>query len=114
MSTARRRDVLVLGGRHDEGLRQRIAAGQHPRVEYLTLVDRYGLELFDHSALGDGGGLGVVRRRIPAAWRMALLSVRRHRGAGTILAMGEDVGLPLALLHGLTPRRQRPMVTMVV
>jgi len=114
MSTARRPDVLVLAGRHDDGLRARIAAGQHPRVEYLTLIDRYGLELFDYAAVDGGGRLGPLRRCIPAAWRMALASVRRHRGAGTILAMGEDVGLPLALLHGLMPRRRRPMVAMVV
>ena len=114
MSTARRPDVLVLAGRHDDQLPARIAAGQHPRVEYLTLLDRYDLELFDLSALDDSRLPAPLRRRIPVAWRLAVASVRRHRGAGTLLAMGEDVGLPLALLQGLTRRRRRPMVTMVV
>jgi len=117
MSTARRPDVLVLAGRHDDGLRARIDAGQHPGVEYLALIDRYGPELFDFAALdGDGSGKvpEKVRSWLPASWRLAAASVRRHRGARTILAMGEDVGLPLALLHGLTPRHRRPVVAMVV
>ncbi len=95
--------ALFLGGYPDPALAARIAAGQHPRVEYLELLRRHALRLvsFEEVEACASPLTRAARRRGGLCWGLAALG-RLQRGLFLALTTGDDVGFPLALLHRLT------------
>ncbi len=99
---------LFLGGRPPADLQERIRRGLHPRVEYMLLRDEYQMDLI---SFGDAPqrlqSAGFFPRKIgnwalrvrPMLAFAALVPPRAARTATqtTIVATGEDVGLPVAL-----------------
>jgi glycosyltransferase involved in cell wall biosynthesis len=68
----------------------------HPDVLDVTIA-----EAFRHPLLG------LVRRKLGVHWVVAVIALLRSRRYAAILATGEDVGLCLALLARVLPRRPR-------
>ncbi|WP_198374092.1 glycosyltransferase family 4 protein [Neoroseomonas rubea] len=80
-----------------------------PRTEFQAYLTRFGGRLFSLSSLGGTGRHipGLLRRRLPRL-RLASLVLARGSGFDAILASGEDIGIPLALLS-LTRRSRIPI-----
>lgn len=120
---AARRAVILLGKRPDPELPAQIAAGDHPRVEYLELARRIGAEVLDFRSVERSRLPGVrwVGRRLGPLWGLAWLGYLRRREFQDIYGTGEDIGMRVALLlraarwherltvvihHGGTPKRR--------
>jgi glycosyltransferase involved in cell wall biosynthesis len=103
------RPAMFLAGYESPDLSGKIAQGFHPRVEYLCLMDRFGMHQFsfaDLNRLGRGPLRPVVRRLRPCVG-LGLVG-RLFRSVGSsIIATGEDVGIPLAMLQRLTGGRRK-------
>lgn len=80
-----------------------------PRTEFQAYLTRFGGRLFSLSSLEDSGRHipGLLRRRLPRL-RLASMVLARGRGFDAILASGEDIGIPLALMS-LTRRSSIPI-----
>lgn len=92
----------------------RIAADEHPRVEYLELARQIGAEVLDlGAALASRHPMvRVATARLGAAYGLAMLGFLRRHEVSQIYATGEDVGLPLGALMALA--RDHGRITMVV
>ncbi|MES2461275.1 MAG: hypothetical protein V4671_11895, partial [Armatimonadota bacterium] len=111
------RPALFLGGFESPELKGKISDGRHPRVEYTYLMDQFDMNLFSFAdvnqlARGPLSPLQVAVRRLSPYWGLGVLG-RAGRSIGSvILATGEDIGLPLALLQRLTGgRREIAIIT---
>lgn len=95
--------ALFFAGQFDAGLPERIAAGQHPRTDYLDLMERYPIRLITFDAAADSTAplVRLLRRLGGSYWGMAALG-RVQPGLSGVLTTGEDVGLPLALVQRLS------------
>ncbi len=95
--------ALFFAGQFESDLPGRIAAGQHPRTDYLELMERYPIRLTTFDAVADSNALVVrlLRRLGGPYWGMAALG-RVQPGLSGVLTTGEDVGLPLALVQRLS------------
>jgi GT2 family glycosyltransferase len=75
---------------------------RHPRIEYIELCRRGGIEMLDYGVY-PAGTAGMLLRRTEMRLRfdpvLALRAALRARHAARVLCMSERVGLPLALLH---------------
>ena len=89
---------LFLGGAVPPDLQERIAQGTHPRVEFLYLRDHFDFNLF--------GFDDVKTNRLGPYWGLGVLGRMSSAVTQQIVATGEDVGIPLALLQGLTGGRR--------
>jgi glycosyltransferase involved in cell wall biosynthesis len=85
---------MLVSANVNERLRQDVANGLRPRPEYLVLEEQYGVELFDWSRLRASGGHRSVARSL----RHLTAALNRATHADVIIADGEHVGMPLALL----------------
>jgi len=83
-TNAQTQTALFLGSASDPMLPERIRAGQHPRVEYLELINSYGC----HPLSG-------------TKWSLAAMA-RADRSLRCALTTGEDIGFPIALIQRLT------------
>ncbi len=93
---------FFFGGEFDPSLAERIARGEHPRVEFLELLRDTPMRLLSFGDVSASNALSVaLARRAGGYWGLAALS-RVQRGLGCALTTGEDVGLPLALAQRLT------------
>ncbi len=97
------KQALFFGGQFDSGLPGRITAGQHPRTDYLELLERYPAQMvtFDEVAASAAPPVRLLRRLGGPYWGMAALG-RVQPGLSGVLTTGEDVGFPLALVQRLT------------
>ena len=96
--------TILLGGKSKPGLARLIAQGQHPDVDYLGLLGRGGTGLlsFDHVENAAARTVRALAHRAGPYWALAALARQQPGTLGTALAMGEDVGLPMALLQRAT------------
>lgn len=95
--------ALFFAGQFDSDLPERIAAGQHPRTDYLELMERYPVRLttFDDVAASTAPLVRLLERLGGSYWGMAALG-RVQPGLSGVLTTGEDAGLPLALVQRLS------------
>ena len=95
--------ALFFGGQFDSSLPERIAAGQHPRTDYLELMERYPAQFvtFDEVMSSTAQPVRLLRRLGGSYWGMAALG-RVQPGLEGVLTTGEDIGFPLALVQRLT------------
>ena len=94
---------FFFGGEFDPSLAERIARGEHPRVEFLELMHDQPMRLLSFGDVSASQSPGVVlARRVGGGyWGLAALA-RQQRGLVRALTTGEDVGLPLALVQQMT------------
>ena len=95
------------------GVEADVASDRHPTMDYHALAaalrDRHGLtvDTLDYAAV-DADSTPAVRLARKAGGRdaaLAALAFARREEYAAIFSNGENVGVPLALLLGLTPRR---------
>lgn len=98
--------VVFLGGHRRMELADAIRAGHHPDVEYLRFLRQQpGTHLisFDDVTTARSRSVRVIARHVNSYWAMAVWArLMERRRWSCVLATGEDVGLPLALVQRLT------------
>ncbi len=93
---------FFFGGEFDPSLAERIARGEHPRVEFLELLRDTPMRLLSFGDVSASNApLAALARRAGSYWGLAVLA-RQQRGLSCALTTGEDVGLPLALVQRVT------------
>ncbi len=94
---------FFFGGELDPSLAERIARGEHPRVEFLELMQEQPMRLLSFADVSASNALSVAlaRRAGGGYWGLAALG-RQQEGLRSALTTGEDVGLPLALVQKAT------------
>lgn len=94
---------FFFGGKLDPSLAERIARGEHPRVEYLELLEDQPMRLLSFADVSRSQSpmVALARRAGGLYWGLAALG-RAQQGLGSALTTGEDVGLPLALIQKMT------------
>ncbi len=100
--------LLTVSGRIPDGLTEAVATGTRPRVDYVALAEELDAELIarpEPTARGRFGRLAV--RLVGEDVAMAVACWRRRREHDVILTDGEQVGLPLAALLGLSRAGRR-------
>ncbi len=99
----RRRITYVLGGPIQEEVESRKRCGAHPRAEFNLFVLRNGANLVGTDAAAPGSPTSL-RRRVA----LARLLSRECSDYDVLVASGEDIGIPLALLS-LAQRTTKPI-----
>jgi len=96
------------------GIEDAVAAGSHPTMDYHALADRLRrdgdtVELVGFAELDACANPLVrwVRRRAGDDLALALLGFLKLRGVDSVFTNSESVGIPLALLTAMLPRRPR-------
>lgn len=96
------------------GIDDAVAAGTHPTMDYHALAERLRrdgdtVELLGFAELEACGNpwVRMARRRAGDDVALALLGFLRLRGVDAVFTNSESVGIPLALLTALRPRRPR-------
>ena len=97
------RIAYVLGGPVQEEIESRKRRGEHPLAEFNKFVYRNGSVLIGTDAAAPGSPTSL-RRRLA----LARLLSRRSSGHDALVASGEDIGIPLALLS-LARRARTPI-----
>lgn len=94
---------LFFGGEFDPALAERVARGEHPRVEFLELLQTHPMRLlsFGDVAASRSPLVTLAQRAGGSYWGLAALG-RQERGLSRALTTGEDIGLPLALVQMLS------------
>ena len=93
---------FFFGGEFDPSLAERIAQGEHPRVEFLEMMHDQPMRLLSFGDVSASNAPSVVlARRAGGYWGLAALGRKQH-GLRSALTTGEDVGLPLALVQQMT------------
>jgi glycosyltransferase involved in cell wall biosynthesis len=108
------RPALFVGGNASPKLKEQIAAGTHPRVEYLYLREHFDFDLFTFDDIEPltPKGLRPLTNRLGPYWGHGFLGRSSRSGSAKIVTTGEDIGLPLALLQQLTAgRREVDIIT---
>lgn len=93
--------LLTVSGRMPDDLAEQVMSGRRPRADYEVLSEACDADLIDvNQALATGGRLGRVLYRLGGPGPLlAWACFRRRRRYEVIVTDGEQVGLPLALLH---------------
>ncbi|MEI8166001.1 MAG: glycosyltransferase family 4 protein, partial [Chloroflexales bacterium] len=82
-----------------------------PTVDYTLVIDTFQPDIIDmqnvHTLMTPAHR--VIARVLGLQWVIALLAYQRHRDYQAILATGEDIGLPLAMLLKYTGA-QAPLI----
>jgi glycosyltransferase involved in cell wall biosynthesis len=104
---ARPRILLTVSGQIPADVDEQVARGQRPRADYLELAGAMGADLLDVvAARRQSRRLGSVIERFGGVGALlAWTCWRQRRRYDAIVTDGEQVGLPLALLFKLSPRR---------
>jgi len=94
---------------HD--LRQRVLAGQHHRVDYFELADRFDGCYVDYNVVPENGTLRRLEQKLRMDIRLAQHVARlvSSEGYDVVLSLSERVGIPLATL---LPREVAHLVIM--
>jgi glycosyltransferase involved in cell wall biosynthesis len=107
--------LLTVSGTVPGDIAARIAAGEHPRVDYLELARNLGADLLDVArARRLAGPLASLLEHMGGVSLLLAFACARLRGRyKAILTDGEQVGLPLAALLKYTPgaRPRHLMIT---
>jgi glycosyltransferase involved in cell wall biosynthesis len=105
------RTLLLINARLDSAIEDDIAAGEHPRTDYLELQRTLGADMIDLGALDHHPIARLVRRCAGDAVAQALLAFVRRRRYDAIFADRESAGFALAAL--LRCCRGRPRLSMI-
>lgn len=99
---------LFLGGAVPPDLPTQITQGTHPRVEFLYLRDHFDFNLFSFNDREPNAPklLRGVMNRLSPYWGLGVLGRVSGAVRTQVVATGEDVGIPLALLQSLTGGRR--------
>ena len=82
----------------------------HPLPDYAALLDALRPDVIDISNV-QAAARPVVGRAVSPQWAVALAALRRAKHYQAVLATGEDVGLPLALLFKIFRQRTPLLLT---
>lgn len=105
--------ILALAAYDNDEQASAAAARRHPRVEYRELTGSGQAVLFDFGA-ATRSHLGKACARMAGPyWATALGSFFAHGASSSIIATGEDVGLPMALVNALHRRSARPALSII-
>jgi glycosyltransferase involved in cell wall biosynthesis len=85
-------------------LRQAVAAGQHPRIDYMELASRLQTTYIDYNRVGSSRPMAWIERSFRMDFRLArqVNQIVECEGYDCVLSLSERVGLPLA--RTLNPR----------
>jgi glycosyltransferase involved in cell wall biosynthesis len=108
LGTAVRAKVVVASGVHITHLTPAELADR-PIQDFTILGQLYDVTLIDSLVAVRGRPSRFVARWSDSSWVVAYRTVRAARRADAIIAMGDDVGVPTALMKFLF-RRRTPMV----
>lgn len=103
------RSLLLATTTTSPDARDEIAAGTHPRIDYLDLQTRLDADLIDFGVYDHAPYRWLERfdRLSRLAWGQAIHALRHWKDYEVVYSLGEDVGVPLAFLlrlWGLRPR----------
>ncbi len=104
----RPRVLLTVSGRLDPNVEQDIAAGDRPLADYVAISRATDAELLDWTGLDSQGSAvtRILQRTAGNSVAMGYHLWRRRDDYDVIITDGEQVGIPLAALSRLTPRRR--------
>ena len=105
--------LLLIPSVAKTGLDAAVAAGRHPRMDYHALADALTdsqgerADILDYAAVDADRSWPVrlLRRCAGRDAALAFLGFSRRRDYDALFSNGENVGIPLALLLKMTPRR---------
>lgn len=82
-------------------------AAQEPYPDYLTLRNTFPMDVLDVETIRQTRSpmLRAIAQRAGPHWALAVEAARRSRQYAAVVATGEDVGLPYALLTRILRRR---------
>ncbi|MCS6881929.1 MAG: glycosyltransferase family 4 protein [Oscillochloridaceae bacterium] len=103
------------------GLAAEVGTGQHQRVDYLELAERFNSEYIDYNRLRNLPLAQKFEDLLRSDLRLAAAATRlvRRKGYDCVISLSERVGIPLALLlnrrvrhivifhHGMSPKKLR-------
>lgn len=100
--------AYIMAGQPRPEVLAAVAESRHPRAEYNLLLRRDALRLMDYGCLEDGAG-PVARffiRREKLHFALAAEAVARADRYAGLIATGDEVGLPLAMMARLRSVRK--------
>lgn len=105
--------LLLIPSVAKTGIEQEVAAGSHPTMDYYALAaalsqgNETAVETLDYVDVDKeiAPVVRLVRRFAGRDAALALMGFRRRSEFSALFSNGENVGIPLALLLGLLPRR---------
>jgi glycosyltransferase involved in cell wall biosynthesis len=113
--TGSARVLITVSGTIDVARAEQAARGERPRIDYVELARAMDAELLDvDRSIGHGRIRGRLARLLGPTICLAVGTFRAGRRGDAILTDGEHVGLPLAGMLGLLPRRRRAKHVMIV
>jgi glycosyltransferase involved in cell wall biosynthesis len=101
------RTLLVVSARVDETGREAIAAGRWPRKDFFELQGILNADVVDHGIVQSHPTWRMLSRVFGASVTQALIAFTQHHTYDRVITDGEHIGIPLALLLRLSPRRVR-------
>ncbi len=104
----RRRTLVTVSGEISLDYEEAFAAGERPKPDYLAIAEAADADLLDRRIVRSNASRAtrLVERLVGINAAMAVHAFRTRRNYAVILTDGEQVGLPLALLMKLVPRRR--------
>lgn len=103
--------LVVATNTTPDDLSHRVAAGQHQRVDYFELADRFGEPYVDYNAVPQSDALRHLEQKLRMDMRLAqhVVQLVSREGYDVVLSLSERVGIPLA---ALLPRTVAHLVIM--
>jgi glycosyltransferase involved in cell wall biosynthesis len=101
------RTLLVVSAHVDEAGREAVADGRWPRKDFFELQDMLKADVIDEGSVQVRLHWRLLSRVFGVPVAQACMAFARHRRYDRIITDGEHIGIPLALLLRLVPRRTR-------
>jgi glycosyltransferase involved in cell wall biosynthesis len=101
------RTLILLAKRPDPDLRRRIAVGDEPQTEYLTLARELRADVLDFHDVERDPEARHLGSRLGPAWGLAWLGLRRLSRYDVLYATGEDIGIRLGIALRAVGVRER-------
>jgi glycosyltransferase involved in cell wall biosynthesis len=100
------RTLLLIPSVARRGVEQEVAANLHPTMDYFALQARLGADLADYTVMeGDRHPLVRAARLLSRDAALAMHGFLRAKQYDVIFSNGENVGVPLAAMLKVLPRR---------
>ena len=98
--------LLLMGGKCSPDSDQ----GDNPSVEYRCLRRDYGFPILSFDTAETGGGLAaLLHKRVGPYWALALKARFQTPVSRSVVATGEDIGFPAALVNAATGAGKWPL-----
>ena len=91
--------LIVATNKTADNIHQQVKSGQHQRVDYLELSERFAAEYVDYNRINSNRITGWLAARLRIDFSQAVYVARlvHTQGYDTVLSLSERVGIPLAL-----------------